>query len=367
MTKLVVYVDMDAFYVSVELRDRPDLKGRAVIVGPDPKRGATRGVVLSASYEARPAGVRSAMPVQQAARLAPDATWVAPDFEKYGRAAEQIRRVLERFSSPVSAHSIDEASLVIEAADAEAVRSVASGIQRALATELGLPASIGVAANRLVAKIASDAAKPAGIKVIAPGATESFLAPLAPGVIPGVGPKTQEILRSDGVETIGDLRDGASPRLRRRLGSFALELVALARGTLRADPAPEPDGPRSRSTDQTFNEDVGDLASLQAATREMAEGLADSLTRDGLRYHTVGVALRWEDFTRAQHSRTLGAAREGPEPLVMGALRLLGELWEKEQRGAQRRVRTLSVRAERLVPAQHRQVRLDSFVQPPPG
>ena len=356
----VLYVDLDAFYVSCELRDRPELKGRPVIVGPPPAEGPTRGVVLSASYEARPSGVHSAMPVAVAARLCPDAVWIPPDFAKYERVAGDVRTVLRRHSPTVIPYSIDEAAVLVRGVEAEEARRRAGAIQRALLEELALPASVGVATSRAIAKIATDRAKPAGILLVLPEEAAAFLAPLPVRAIPGVGPKTEEILHGLGVQTIGELAGRKPSELVRALGSFAGELVALARGEPREEPETSEE-PRSRSTDHTFARDVDRWEEVEATVRTLAGELAATLDRENLRYGTVGVAYRWADFSRSQRSRSLGAAREGTVPLAEAAVRLARELWESERSSRRRPVRTVSVRTERFVPRTQRQVFLDAF------
>ncbi len=353
-------MDLDAFYVACEKRDRPDLEGRPVIVGPPPAAGPTRGVVLSASYEARRFGVRSAMPAAAAARLCPDAVWVAPSFEKYGRASEEVRTVLRRYSEEVIPFSIDEAAVIVDRPTPEAARDVAASIQQALKEELRLPASLGVSPSRVVAKIATDRAKPGGIVVVAPGEVASFLAPMPVRAVPGVGPKTGERLEAHGVRTIGDLAGQHPSEISRWLGGFGRELVALARGHPEESPLTDL-GPRSRSTDHTFLEDVDRWEEIEAAVRRLAESLAESLAQEGLRFGAVGVGFRWQDFNRTQRVRSLTGAQEGPESLAEHARRLAQELWEAEIAGAHRAVRTVSVRAERLVERVQRQARLDDF------
>jgi nucleotidyltransferase/DNA polymerase involved in DNA repair len=355
-----LYVDLDAYYVSCELRERPELVGTPVIVGPPPSAGPTRGVVLSASYEARKFGVHSAQPVAQAARLCPTATWIAPDFEKYGRIAEEVRGLLRRFSSDVVPLSIDEAAVRIDVASIDAARAKAVELQSAIRSELGLPASIGVATNRAVAKIATDRAKPAGILAVAAGGEAEFLAPLPVRAIPGVGPKTEELLRRAGVSTIGELAAKRPAELSNAVGGFGRDLIALARGE-GSDPVDADPGPRSRSTDRTFPQDVDRWDDLEAATRELARDLASSLEKEGLRYASAGVAFRWADFTRSQHGRTLGASHEGLTALETAAVRLARELWDTEQAGSGRPVRTLSVRVERLTERRGRQASLEGF------
>ncbi|MGA7846108.1 MAG: DNA polymerase IV [Thermoplasmata archaeon] len=358
-----LYVDMDAFYVSCELRDRPELKGLPVAVGPNPREGHPRGVVLSASYEARKFGLRSALPVGRAHALCPTAVWIPPDFSKYGAAAKAVRQVLGRFSPEVVPFSIDEAAVLFDLPTAEAARALAIEVQKALAAELQLPCSIGVSPYRTVAKIATDRAKPGGICLVEPDATAEFLAPMRVGAIPGVGPKTQAILEGLGVQTIGDLRTTDAHTLVRRFGTFGEELRALAAGTPRETGEIEVGPPKSRSSDQTLSEDTRDLVVLEGVVRDLAREAALSVQSEGFRYETVTLRLRWEDFQQIQRGRTLGAAREGSEPSIREALRLLRELLEEERRGRNRRVRLASVRLGSLHPRTGRQRRLDRYLR----
>lgn len=362
----IVYVDLDAFYVSCELRDRPELRGRAVIVGPPPSEGPSRGVVLSASYEARGFGVHSALPVAIAARICPEATWIPPDFRKYEEVSDAVRALLGHYSDDVLPFSIDEAAVVMDPSGPAAARDVAERIQRDLRSSLDLPASIGVATTRIVAKIATDRAKPGGILVVPPEEVARFVGPLPVRSVPGVGPKTDEILRLHGVLTIGDLASHRPSEVAEWIGGFGRELVALAKGT--PIEAPEvSNGPRSRSTDHTYAVDVGAWGDLEPVVRQLARDLSRTLESEGLRYGTVGIAFRWADFTRSHRSRTLAAAHEGPVPLEEVSLRLARELWDAERSGRQRPVRTVSVRVERLSERTQRQVSLDEFPPAPYG
>lgn len=361
-----LYVDMDAFYVSCELRGRPELRGLPVAVGPNPREGHPRGVVLSASYEARKFGLHSALPVGRANVLCPTAVWIPPDFSKYAAAAQEVRRVLGRFSPEVVPFSIDEAAVLVDLPTGEAAHSVASEIQRALRSELDLPCSIGVSAYRTVAKIATDRAKPGGICVVEPANTAEFLAPMRVGAIPGVGPKTQAILEGLGVQTIGDLRTADAHTLLRRFGSFGEELRALAAGTPRESGDLEVGPPKSRSSDQTLAEDTRDLEALERVVRDLAREAAIGVQSEGFRYETVTLRLRWEDFQQIQRGRTLGAAREGTEPSVREAVRLLRDLLQEERSGRNRRVRLVSVRLGGLRPRTGTQRRLDRYLRAPP-
>ncbi len=359
------YVDMDAFYVACELRERPELRGKPVVVGPNPREGPSRGVVLSASYEARAFGLHSALPVGRAHALCPNAVWIAPDFEKYERSAEAVRALLREFSADLVAFSIDEAALYIDVSGAEEAEKLAREIQGLVARRLDLPCSIGVASHRTIAKIASDRAKPGGVAVVAPEAIVAFLADLPVRAIPGVGPKTQAILEGLEVRTIGDLRHAGRLRLRRRLGVFADELLQLAEGRPREPEKPESAEPRSRSSEKTFDEDTSQSERLLATVQELAQETAHALTREGYRYQSVTVRVRWEDFSQLQRGRMLAAAREGPEALTSVARRLAEEIFRTEREGRNRKTRLLSVQAGRLAPVSGRQERLDRFLRRP--
>ncbi len=360
MTRWILYVDMDAFYVSCELRDFPELNGLPVIVGPDPGKGPTRGVVLSASYEARKFGVHSAQPVLQASRLCPDARWVPADFPKYERVSGEVMGRLERFSADVRPMSIDEAALGADLPGPAEAETLARQIQLDLRESLRLPSSIGTATSRLVAKIATDRAKPAGIRVVPPEDVPAFLAPLPVRAVPGIGPKTEERLREVGVERIGQFVEVPRSTLYRAVGGFADELRRLARGEY-ADPPETLSGPRSRSTEETFERDLESFDVVEEALGRLSRALADLLARERLRYQTVTVGVRWADFSRVQRSRTLPAAREGVGDLEGTAARLLREIWSMEQSGRGRAVRMISIGAERLVPARLKSIPLDRF------
>lgn len=364
-TRYWLYVDMDAFYVACELRDRPELVGAPVIVGPDPRLGFSRGVVLSASYEARTFGVRSAVPAMRALRACPEAIWIPADFAKYERAAREIRDFLAPRGERVVPLSIDEAAVQIEVPSPEAARAAAQEVQAGLREQLRLPASLGVSTDRTVAKIASDRAKPGGIVVVPPHETASFLGPLPIEVIPGIGPKTAERLHAVGASTVGSLLEIPAARLRAVVGEMVHELRALAQGAPIDRSSSEDDrGPRSRSTAQTFGEDVGDLEQLREVADGLAASLAGSLASEKLRFQTVSIGLRWEDFERTQRGHTLSAAHEDAETLRQVARRILGEAWAEERAGAGRKVRTLTVGVERLTERRMRQPSLDAFDGP---
>ncbi len=300
------------------------------------------------------------MPVGAAARLAPTAVWLPPDFRKYEHVALEVRRLLARFAPDVEPMSIDEAALRVGPGSAERARGLAEQIQTALRSEMRLPSSLGVATTRIVAKIATDRAKPGGIVVVPAEEVASFLAPLPVRAIPGVGPKTEARLAEAGFSTIGALAEARPADLAKVVGSFARELSALARGVPREGPSSY-SGPRARSTDRTFERDATTWEELVSTLGQLASDLGDALAAEGWRYGAAGVAYRWGDFSRSSRMRSLPAMSDGPEPLREAVLRLGRELWDRSPPGGARTVRTVSVRAERLARRSQRQVSLDEF------
>lgn len=356
----ILYVDMDAFYVNCELRVRPELRGRALIVGHRPGPGPSRAVVLSASYEARAFGVRSAQPVGEAARRCPEAEWVAPDFSRYEAASREVRAFLDEQFGVASPHSIDEASVTVEAPSIEEAVSRARMAQRDLEVKLGLPSSWGVAHRRLIAKILSDAAKPHGVVGVEPAKVAEFLAPMSVRVIPGIGPKTAEALKRHGIERVGEIAERRSSQLREILGPWGSHLAAIARGNPPPDPV-EREGPRSRSTDHTFDSDLSDPTELEKEAAHLAVELADSLEKEELGYRGVAIGVRWSDFERVTRTHALAGVTRGSAALVTHSARLLHELLNEERTSRDRAVRTLTVRAERVAPLRAGQASLDRY------
>ena len=255
--RTILHVDLDAFFASVEQRDRPELRGKPVAVG---LGGANdRGVVSAASYEARVFGVHSAMPIVTARRLCPDCIFVAVDGAKYQRVSREVMAILRRFTPLVEPVSIDEAFLDVTASRAlfGDGAAIARAIKDAVRAELELTISVGVAATKLVAKIASDLRKPDGLVVVEPGTEAGFLAPLPISRLWGVGPATAAALRDFSVVTIGDLAALDRAALVRRFGKHGASLVDRAHG-VDPDPVDDPDAAKSVGHEHTFDEDTAD-------------------------------------------------------------------------------------------------------------
>ncbi|HVQ75894.1 MAG TPA: DNA polymerase IV [Candidatus Binatia bacterium] len=305
----VLHVDMDAFYAAIEQRDRPELRGRPVVVGALP---GGRGVVSAASYEARPFGVRSAMPISRAVRLCPHAAYLPVDRDKYARVSREVMAILAEFTPLVEPMSIDEAFLDIT----ESQRlfgdgpTVARQIKGRIRAELALTASVGVAANKFVAKVASDLGKPDGLVVVEAGAEAEFLAPLPVARLWGVGQATARLLEALGIRTIGQLAAWPDDALRRRLGNAGPALRALAIGHDER-PVESWGAPKSMGAEETFETDHLDLALLETTLRRQAERVARELRAEGCLGRTVTLKIRFSDFTTLTRRHTGEPTQDG--------------------------------------------------------
>jgi DNA polymerase-4 len=340
MFRVIAHLDMDAFYASVEQRDDPALRGRPVIVGGPPTQ---RGVVCAASYEARKFGVRSAMPSVTAGRICPKGVFVRPRMEVYQAESQAIMRLVAGTGAVIERMSIDEAYLDLsllcqgEDADQSLARSlpVAGELKRRIREERGLTATIGIAANKLLAKIASDHQKPDGLTLISEREKIAFLRPLPVRALYGVGRVTEGLLREVGILTVGDLQDYAGD-LRALVGSFGSGLKQFAFGQ-DDRPLELGDEIKSISGEETFPRDTEDRAVLRGCLRSQAEDIHRRLKRRRLGAHTVQVKVRYGDFTTLTRQITveepvteagdiyrLGCFLLARHRLVTRPLRLLG-------------------------------------------
>jgi len=311
MARAIVHVDMDAFYASIEQRDRPELRGRPVVVGADP-RG--RGVVSAASYEARVYGVRSAMPIGRAARLCPHAAFVRVDMDKYQRVSRQVMAILDRFSPLVEPLSVDEAFVDVTGTHSlfGPPREAARLIKRRIIEETGLTASAGLAANKFVAKVASDLEKPDGLVVVEPGQEATFLARLSVDRIWGVGRVMAKELAALGITTVAHLQAVPLAILARRFGVHGEALHHLAFG--RDERPVEPwTAPKSMGAETTFGVDSTDGRRIRAALRAQAERVARSLRDDDLAATCVTLKLRFADFRTLTRRHTGEPTQDGLE------------------------------------------------------
>ncbi|MBI3747897.1 MAG: DNA polymerase IV [Chloroflexi bacterium] len=340
--RTILHVDLDAFFAAVEQRDRPELRGRPVIVG-----GAggedSRGVVSAASYEARVFGVHSAMSLREAYRRCPNGVFLPVDGRRYQAASRDVMAILRRFTPQVEPISIDEAFLDVTGSAAlfGDGPAIARQVKHDVRAEVGLTASVGVASTKLVAKIASDLRKPDGLVVVAPGEEAAFLAPLPISRLWGVGEKTAKVLADYAVRTIGDLAALPPDLVERRFGKHGSSLVERARG-IDPDPVHEGDPAKLVGHEHTFDHDTSDPETIERTLLGMADGVAGRLRSAGVRASTVTVKIRDSSFRTITRQRTLAEPTDMTEPIFRAAI----ELARPEVRGI--RVRLLGVTASNL-------------------
>ncbi len=324
----ILHVDMDAFFVSVELVERPELRGRPVVVG---GRRDARGVVASASYEARQFGVRSAMPLRTAARLCPQAVFLEPRFELYEAYSERLGAIFDRYTPAVEWASIDEAWLDLTGTARlhGPPLAVAGRLQKEIQEQTGLPCSMGLARTRLIAKIASEQAKPHGLLWIPAGAEASFLAPLPVRRLPGVGPSGEAALAAYGITTIGQLQQLPPGWLEQVFGSWGAVLARRAWGE-DGGWSGEQEGPQSVSHHHTFATDVADPEAILAALSLLVQRAASRLRQLGLFARTITLVLRTARFETHGYRRTLREPTQLDAVLMEAAGSLLERGWTGE-------------------------------------
>lgn len=307
----IIHIDMDCFYAAVEMRDRPELRGKPVAVGGSP---ANRGVVATANYEAREFGVRSAMASARAVRICPNLVLLPPNFQKYKLESRKVRTILDRFSETIEPLSLDEAYLDVSQAtvcEGSATR-IAQEIRRQIFHETGLTASAGVAPNKFLAKVASEWNKPNGLKVIRPQDIEQLMPALKVEKIFGVGRVTAAKMHNQGIRTCGDLQKLSIPELTARFGSWGIRLHEYARG-IDLRPVDTSSERKSLSVEETFSTDLPDLAACRAQIPELYQEWQRRMERSGLQKQIRGifVKLKFHDFTTTTHEAKINRY---PEP-----------------------------------------------------
>ena len=334
MSRKVLHLDLDAFYCAVEEQRDPALRGKPFAVGGRPEE---RGVVSSCSYAARKFGVRSAMPMSRAVRLCPSLIVVPARHKAYGEVSRQVMERLHALTPLVEQISIDEAFLDVSDLS-EPGEVIARRLQEVIRDEFGLPCSLGVAANKLVAKIASDVGKaaarsggpPNAIQVVPSGQEVEFLAPLPVMMLWGVGPKTATRLEELGIKTMGDLARWPEADLARRFGKVGHELSRHARG-LDDRPIVTTREAKSISQETTFVRDVRDGVLLRRTLRSLADQVGRRLRQEGLSGTTVKLKIRWPDFTTPTRQTTLQQPTDQDDVIYTVALKLFEQIWKTSQ------------------------------------
>ncbi|HPD46189.1 MAG TPA: DNA polymerase IV [Anaerohalosphaeraceae bacterium] len=352
----IIHVDMDAFYASVEQHDNPSLKGKPVIVGGDP---AGRGVVSAASYEARRFGVHSAMPMKQAMRLCPHAVVIRGRMDRYVEVSRIIRGIFGQFTPLIEPLSLDEASLDVTGSLVtwKSAEHIGRTIKQTIRDRTGLTASVGVAPNKFLAKVASDLDKPDGFVVITEENKQEVLDPLPVRAIWGIGPVTGAKLQQHGIHTIRQLREYPPDALRRLLGNTADSIIELAHG-IDDRPVEPTSRARSLSAEHTFPQDVADPNTLASTLLDQVEEVAARLRAERLRAKTITLKLRYGDFKTITRSRSFAESTDCTAALWKAA----AEVFETWRSRAFRPLRLIGFAATGLKPDQGRQLTL--FAEP---
>jgi DNA polymerase-4 len=339
----ILHCDMDCFYAAVHMRDDPSLSGQPVVVGGDPD---ARGVVAAASYEARRYGIHSAMPAAQARRLCPSTIFVRPDFARYRNESQAIFAIYRLFTPVIQPLSLDEAYLDLTGrlGTFGSATAAAHEIRRRVHEERRLTVSVGVAPNKLIAKIASDHDKPDGLTVVKPSQVLDFLAPLPVRRLHGVGPAGERVLHDLGITTVGELRRVSLDRLIARFGHWGRTLHAFARGEDEREVHTD-HVRKSLSTERTFTADLRKADEIDRVLTDMAGEVADGLARRQLSACTVTVKARYPDFTTVTRSHTLPSPTASADVLVGCALELI-----RSTEARNRSVRLLGVGVSNLAP-----------------
>lgn len=338
----ILHVDMDAFFVSVELLERPELRGKPVVVGGQPNQ---RGVVTAASYEARKFGIQSAMPLRTAGKLCPHAVFLDGHHPKYTVWSRRVAAILAEFSPLVQQVSIDEACLDLSGTERLHGPPLAAAhkLLRTITARTGLPCSAGLAATRLVAKVASDQAKPRGLLWVPGGCEAQFLAPLEVRKIPGVGAVTERALRALGIETVAQLAATPEEKLRKVFGEWASSLAKKSRGLDSYEFVSGADA-KSISHDQTLGEDTNNEEVLSSVLSHLSQKACKRLRDSGLAARTVTLTIRYAGFDTHTRSRTF------PEPVRLDAeIFPVVQALYAQHRNRQRKVRLLGVSFSGLV------------------
>jgi DNA polymerase IV (DinB-like DNA polymerase) len=355
--RIILHVDMDAFFAAVEMREHPEIRGRPVIVGADPKEGKGRGVVSTASYEARVFGVHSAMPISKAFERCPGGVFLRPHFDLYVQASEEVMEITREAAELFEQVSIDEAYLDISpAGDYSSARAKAAALKKAIRNKTGLNCSIGVGPSKVVAKIASDYRKPDGLTVVEPGSVREFLSPLPVEKIPGVGKKSRETLHNLGIRTIGDLARIDVQELIALFGKWGAVIHDLAQGTDDREVRQE-EGYKSISREITFENDTDEKTVLVQTLDDMAGELHAILVNEHLRFRTITVKVRDEHFQTLTRSKTNERYSDDPGLIKKTSHGLLPVFPEG------RKIRLIGLKLSGFEPKGTRQTTIEEFTR----
>ncbi len=342
---------MDHFYTAVETRERPELKGKPVVVGADPKGGMGRGVVSTSNYEARKVGIRSGMPISRAYKLCPEAVYLPPNFPLYIRVSNEIMTIARSFADKFEQWGIDEAFLDVSlrAKNFEEAENLARQLKREICQKTGLTTSIGVGSNKLIAKIASDFQKPNGLTVVKENDAENFLSPLPVRKLLWVGRKTEERLKAMGIATIGELARFDPNALSEKFGVAGTQMFLMAHGIDRSEVI-ERSEVKSISHETTFEEDTAEAKQILSALEALAEEVAEEAMNQHLFFKTVTIKIRYENFETHSRAKTLQFVTNRTKDIKKSANELLLPFLRSD-----RKIRLVGVRVSTFVSAEKQQ------------
>jgi len=365
--RIILHVDMDSFFSAIEVRENPELKGLPVIVGGKipPKEDETteegdrkvRGVVSTCSYEARAYGIHSAMALSRAYKLCPDATFLPVRMALYKKASTAIMSIVRTYADELEQVSIDEAYLDVSTRvhDWNEAREYAEAIKREIIEKEGLTCSIGIAPNKIIAKIASDFVKPDGMTVVDEEHTRKFLDPLPVKTIPGVGPKTEETLKKSGIETIEQLANYDVQKLVAQFGKYGWQLHQLANGVDDRE-VEEKWERKSLGRERTFAEDTEDASVLHNCVDELAEEVYTAIRKGGFVFKTVAIKVKFGDFSVHTRAKTFTSFHSDLQTLTKTAKQLMNALIR--ERGVGKQIRLIGVRVSHLGVVDEKQKRI---------
>jgi DNA polymerase IV (DinB-like DNA polymerase) len=357
MIRIIGHLDMDAFFASIEERDRPRMRGLPIVVGADPEDGAGRGVVSTANYKAREYGIRSALPISTAWKFSeaarrrglPAAVFLDVDMAKYGAISAKIMAILHKYVLHVEEASVDEAYLDLsDAGTYDAAAVVAQKIKAEIKERERLTASVGIGPNKLIAKIASDRQKPDGLTIVREEDAELFLEPLSVRAIPGVGPKTEERLKALHVRTVRDAKRFSRDEMQAMNGKWGMALYERLRA--RDDsPIAESWEAKSIGEQETFAQNTLDAGFLQTRLQVLANGVYKSFRASGFQsYRVVAITVRFGDFKTVTRTTTLKAVARDAVTLRFAALRLFAPFLDRRENPQRKSIRLIGVRVEKL-------------------
>jgi DNA polymerase IV (DinB-like DNA polymerase) len=344
-TRIIFHLDMDHFYTAVEERERPELKGKPVVVGADPKEGRGRGVVATSNYEARRTGVRSGMPISRAWKLCPEAVYLPPNFPLYIRVSNEVMDIARGYADKFEQWGIDEAFLDVSerVSGFDQAEALAKQLKQEIRLKENLTCSIGIGPNKLIAKIASDVHKPDGLTVVREEEVEAFLAPLPVRKLLWVGKKTEAKLKPLGVETVGDLARFDPVVLNEMFGVMGVQMHLMARGIDNSE-VEQRMGVKSISHETTFEEDTDDASVILTALDALSDDVSKEAAEQRLFFKTVTIKVRYENFETHTTSKTLPFMTNRPQDLKKTARELLQGYLRRD-----RKIRLIGVRVSSFV------------------